>query len=371
MKARSVETALKKLCKRKYVLLTGNATTSLFLSLKSLNLKPNSKIIIPNNSCPHVPLSVYLAGYSPLFTDIDKKNFGLSIKALKKNFTQKVKAVIAIHAYGIGCSIDQISKFCVSKSIPLIEDSALLLGTNIKTKPVGSFGNISVLSFGKGKVIDIGDGGALMTNDLETFNTVTKINDNLNIKIPYAKNQINKMNIAHTKIYNNYYLKNKKSIVRKKYMSKALKNAKFLLYKFDKKLLKKIIINKKRINKIKNKRIQNCLYLEKKLQKIKSNFFNIKRISKNSIPWRYNIFFLKENNRNFVLENLLKRRIKISSWHPRLDIFFEKNKKGNFPVTNSLDKSILNIWINNEVNKYYLDFVIKNISLLKAKLINL
>ena len=112
------------------------------------------------------------------------------------------------------------------------------------------------------------------------------------------------------------------------------------------------------------------MYLEKKLQKIKSNFFNIKRISKNSIPWRYNIFFLKENNRNFVLENLLKRRIKISSWHPRLDIFFEKNKKRNFPVTNSLDKSILNIWINNEVNKYYLDFVIKNISLLKAKLIN-
>ena len=44
-------------------------------------------------------------------------------------------------------------------------------------------------------MIDIGEGGALMTNDLETFNTVTKINDNLNIKIPYAKNQINKQQL--------------------------------------------------------------------------------------------------------------------------------------------------------------------------------
>ena len=115
MQINSAERALKKLCKRKYILFTGNATTSLFLSIKSLNLKNKSKIIIPNNSCPHVPLSVYLAGHVPLFVDIDEQNFGLNIKSLKSNFSSNVKAIIAVHAYGNRCKINKISEFCKKK----------------------------------------------------------------------------------------------------------------------------------------------------------------------------------------------------------------------------------------------------------------
>ncbi len=371
MKISFAEKALKKLCDRKYVLFTGNATTSLFLSLKSLNLKKGSRIMVPNNSCPHVPLSVYLAGLIPFFIDIDKNNFGMNVESLKKSINTKIKAIIAVHSYGNICNIKEISKFCEKKRVPLIEDSALLLGVSANNKPVGSFGNISVLSFGKGKVIEAGDGGAIMTNDLKTFQKIKKFNDKLGFKKTSAKSQIDKMDHEHTKIYNKYYLKNKKSVIQKIYMSKALNKAKYLLYKFDKKLLSKIILNKKYINHIRKKRIENCLYLEKKLKKIKSNFFDLKKINKNSIPWRYNIFFLKEFDRNFVLENLLNKKFKISSWHPRLDVFFDiKRKKTDYPITNNLDKSILNIWVNHEINKSYLDKIIKNILLLKSKLVN-
>ena len=76
--------------------MTGNATTSLYLSLKSLELKPRSQIMIPNISCHHVPLSVFLSGHVPLLVDIDKSNFGLSLKNIKKNFNSNVKAILAI-----------------------------------------------------------------------------------------------------------------------------------------------------------------------------------------------------------------------------------------------------------------------------------
>ena len=369
MKISFAEKALKKLCERKYVLFTGNATTSLFLSLKSLNLKKGSRVMVSNNSCPHVPLSIYLAGLTPFFIDIDKNNFGMNVETLKKGINTKVKAIIAVHAYGNMCNIKEISKFCEKKRIPLIEDSALLLGVSANNKPIGSFGNISVLSFGKGKVIEAGDGGAIMTNDLQTFQKIKIFNDKLGFKKPSAKSQIDKMDHEHTEIYNNYYLKNKKNIIQKIYMSKALNKAKYLLYKFDRKLLRKIILNKKNINHIRKKRIENCRYLERKLKKIKSNFFDLKKINKNSIPWRYNIFFHKERDRNYVLQNLLNKKLKISSWHPRLDIFFEKKKnKTNYSTTDILDKSILNIWINNEINRSYLDKIVKNISLLRSRL---
>ena len=111
MKLQIAEKKLSKFYSRKYCLLTGNATTSLFLCLKSLNLPKNSKVMISNSACPHVPLSIYLAGLKPLFVDIDKKDLSLNIKNIRKfyNNNKRVKAIIAIHAYGIPCQIDMIS----------------------------------------------------------------------------------------------------------------------------------------------------------------------------------------------------------------------------------------------------------------------
>ncbi len=75
-----------------------------------------------------------------------------------------------------------------------------------------------------------------------------------------------------------------------------------------------------------------------------------------------NIFFYKEKNRNFVLKEMLKKKLKVSSWHPSLDIFFKDRTKSNtYPTSDKLSRSILNIWINHEINQSYLNDVCKNI----------
>ncbi len=99
----------------KYCLLTGNATTALYLTIKSLKLKKNSKILLPNSACQHVPIAITLAGHKPSFIDVDPKNFGLNLSLIKKNYNKKIKAVIAIHAYGMQCDIKKISMFCKKK----------------------------------------------------------------------------------------------------------------------------------------------------------------------------------------------------------------------------------------------------------------
>ena len=190
MRMAEVTSALKKLSGRKYVLMTGNATTSLYLSLKSLELKPRSQIMIPNISCHHVPLSIFLSGHVPLLVDIDKSNFGLSLKNIKKNFNSNVKAILAIHSFGKICKIDQIENFCKRKNIHLIEDSALSLGTKSEKKPVGSFGISSVFSFGKGKVIDADGGGAIVTDDNVFFQRVKELYKKLKKKIKNLKKKL-------------------------------------------------------------------------------------------------------------------------------------------------------------------------------------
>ena len=173
-------TALKKISGRKYVLMTGNATTSLYLALKSLNLKPKSNIMIPNISCHHVPLSVFLAGHKPVLIDIDKSNFGLNLINIKKKYNSKIKVILAIHSFGKICKIKQIENFCKKKKIHLIEDSALSIGMMSENKPVGSFGISSVFSFGKGKVLDANGGGALVTDDYSFFKEAERLSKNLN-----------------------------------------------------------------------------------------------------------------------------------------------------------------------------------------------
>ena len=370
MITQKAERALASLCERKYVLLTGNATTSLYISLKSLNLPLKSKIMIPNSSCPHVPLSIYLAGHRPFFVDIDRQNFGLSLDKVKKYFTKDIKAIIAVHAYGKLCHIKKLVNFCKKKNIPLIEDAALSLGLKVNQKPSGSFGLTSVLSFGKGKVLDIGGGGALLTDDIKFYLKAKNLTSKLHEKKKINDKIINYMNNNHTKIYNRMFVNNEFDMIKKKYKKQAIKMSSYLLYKFENKLLKKINLNKKNINKILSKRLENIKYMKKKLNLIKKNFFNIPAQNNQEAPWRMNIFFYKEKNRNFVLKEMLKKKLKVSSWHPSLDLFFKDRKKKNmYPISDKLSKSIFNIWINNEVNRSYLDKVCKNILTIKKQLI--
>ncbi len=361
-------TALKKISRRKYVLMTGNATTSLYLALKSLNLKPKSNIMIPNISCHHVPLSIFLAGHKPVLVDIDKSNFGLNLTNIKKKYNFKIKVILAIHSFGKICKIKQIENFCKKKKIHLIEDSALSIGMKSGNKPVGSFGISSVFSFGKGKVLDASGGGALLTDDYSFFKKAERLSKKLKSKSYKFKRKIDSIDENHTKIYNNFFIKNKKSKIKNEYKKKILSKAKFFLTKFDDKILKKLNITNDRIIRIKEKRKKNFDYLNMNLNKIKKNFFSLpEKLKENEIPWRYNIFFKKESYRNHILKQLLKKKLKISSWHPRLDLFYNSNNS-IYPVSEYFGNRVLNIWINDEINKTYLNKIVKIISKEKLQL---
>jgi dTDP-4-amino-4,6-dideoxygalactose transaminase len=51
--------------------------------------------------------------------------------------------------------------------VPVIEDAAEALGSNIENKPCGSFGEFGVLSFNGNKIITTSGGGALLSNNAE------------------------------------------------------------------------------------------------------------------------------------------------------------------------------------------------------------
>lgn len=136
-----------------HVYLVNSARTALFLGLKSLNLS-QAEVLYPSFTCQVVPQAILKAGLTPI---------GYELGQIEAKITSKTKALIIQHLFGIPDHMAMIKKICQKYHLILIEDLAHSLGATFQGKKVGSFGDITVLSFGRDKIISSVFGGALLT----------------------------------------------------------------------------------------------------------------------------------------------------------------------------------------------------------------
>ena len=80
---------------------------------------------------------------------------------------KKPKAIIPVHLYGMPAKMHEIMIIANEFGVPVIEDAAEALGSNINEKPCGGFGDFGVLSFNGNKIITTSGGGALVSDDAE------------------------------------------------------------------------------------------------------------------------------------------------------------------------------------------------------------
>ena len=156
-----------KFCNSKYAIGVSNATSALHLSLICSGIGKGDEVIIPNLTFVATASSVLLCGATPVLADVEKDDFNISIKSIKKNITKKTKAIIPVHFAGVPCNMQQIMKIAKQKKIKVIEDCAHGIGSKINTKHVGTFGNAGCFSFYPTKNITTLEGGIIITNSKE------------------------------------------------------------------------------------------------------------------------------------------------------------------------------------------------------------
>lgn len=154
---------------KKYSSLVTSGTAALEVAVKSLNLKKNDEVIIPNFTIISNALAVFKNDLKIVPIDCDLETWNMDIEQLKKKISHKTKAIIATHIYGYPLEIDKIKMICKQKKIYLIEDAAEMLGNKYKNKFCGSFGDISVFSFYANKTITMGEGGIILTDNFNFF----------------------------------------------------------------------------------------------------------------------------------------------------------------------------------------------------------
>ena len=144
------------------IILLNSARYGIKLALESIGVKNDSEVIIPSLICKSVPDAVLESGAKPIFCDVEKNSLKMDPKFCEKLITEKTKAIILPHLFGIPGKIDEFISIAKKYDISIIEDCAQAFGAEYRGKKVGTFGDFAVFSFGISKNIAATGGGLLI-----------------------------------------------------------------------------------------------------------------------------------------------------------------------------------------------------------------
>ena len=147
------------------VLLTNSATDALEMASLLLNFNPGDEIIMPSYTFSSSANAFVLRGAKPVFVDVEIETMNIDSNAIESAITPNTKAILVVHYAGIACQMDRILQICRKHNLRLIEDAAQGLMSELDCKPLGTFGDLSCISFHATKNIVSGEGGALIIND--------------------------------------------------------------------------------------------------------------------------------------------------------------------------------------------------------------
>ena len=166
------EKALEKYLEAKNILGVASGNSSLYLALKTLNLKENDEVIVPNISWVATAHAVEVAGGKCVFADI-KDDLTIDCESVERLITKNTKAIICVHFMGISCDLDSLSYICQSKGLKLIEDCSQSFGLKIKRQCVGTFGDFGCYSTNCMKILaGLGDSGFLISKNEEDYKKI-------------------------------------------------------------------------------------------------------------------------------------------------------------------------------------------------------
>lgn len=116
------------------------------------------EVIIPAYGCPDLVAACAYASAYPRLVDVASSHWAYDREALRSSLSDNTIAIVAVNLLGIGDSSAELTAICKAKKIALIQDSAQFLPRH----PIEWPGDYVVLSFGRGKPLNLLHGGALI-----------------------------------------------------------------------------------------------------------------------------------------------------------------------------------------------------------------
>jgi dTDP-4-amino-4,6-dideoxygalactose transaminase len=144
--------------------LTDSGTSALVAALR-LAAGEGGTVAYPGYACVDLAAAARFAGVRVRLYDVDPDTLSPDLDSLSAALARGVDAIVVAHLYGFPADMRGVEELARSAGVPVIEDAAQGAGGTFDGRLLGSFGTLSILSFGRGKGTTGGNGGALLLRD--------------------------------------------------------------------------------------------------------------------------------------------------------------------------------------------------------------
>ena len=159
----------------KYPISFVNGTATMHAALEAMGIGSGDEVIVPPLTMSATTFAILQANATPVFADVDPHTFQIDAESIRQRITPRTRAIITVALYGLSPDLDPIMALAEEYGLKVIEDNAeCFLGT-YKGRLVGTLGHCSSFSFQSSKHLTSGEGGMILTDDLQLAENIRKV----------------------------------------------------------------------------------------------------------------------------------------------------------------------------------------------------
>lgn len=170
-----LEEDYKKRTGRAHALTHNNGTSAILAGLHAIGIQPYDEVIVPSATWWSSVMPILHCGGVPVFAELEPDCLGLDPEDIERKITLKTKAIVVVHLFGMPSKMDEIVEVAKKHNLKILEDASHAHGAMYKGKPIGSLGDVSVFSMQGNKLCPSGEGGILLCDEQETWESAVRL----------------------------------------------------------------------------------------------------------------------------------------------------------------------------------------------------
>ena len=131
--------------------------------LGSRRLRPGDEVVTVAAGFPTTVAPIIQNGLVPVFLDVELGTYGPTADDIAAAISPRTKAIMMAHCLGNPFDLDSVTAIADERHLWLVEDTCDGLGGTYQGRNLGTFGDLSTLSFYPAHHITTGEGGAVLT----------------------------------------------------------------------------------------------------------------------------------------------------------------------------------------------------------------
>jgi dTDP-4-amino-4,6-dideoxygalactose transaminase len=153
----------------KYALGCCNGTAAILEALYGCGIGTGDEVLCTSVVYWAAALPVRILGARPVFVEIDPQTLCMDPADIEHRITKRTRALIVVHNYAYPADLDPIMEIASKYNLKLLEDVSHAQGGLYKGRKLGTFGDAAAMSLMSEKSLAIGEGGMLVTDDIEIY----------------------------------------------------------------------------------------------------------------------------------------------------------------------------------------------------------